>query len=441
MIKKIMGITLTFLFWMGLGLGIGKGSLAYSMPVIDSLIDEAMQNSPGLEAEGIKLKSLHSTLEHGWYLENPEIGVEFYESPLSAFPSPIKNQMEIDYSLEQTFPFPGKISSRNAVQNEQIQMGEAEVKSRKQSLVLEVKSEYYSMVQMHSLLAFNQENKNLMRKMKNIVQKQYEFGLSKSSDIIKVENEITNLEMDSIRINQEFRAHKNLLETLLNGNKKSQSRNWNFDSLMLPEINWTWVQMRPLVDKSHPRLQYLQARKKMAEAEKIAAGREFFPDFTLGGKYKDMLRSQDGVHSSEVNDYWSISASMTLPFAFWSAPKNRANQKQAAFSWQEAIANLQEEGIRIEAKAQAAYEKAKSFYNILQLSQKQFLPRLEQDLQNNLSLYQNGKGEFSSLFEAYRDRILANQSNEFTKTQYLISVAELEESLGLSLKEIGSQND
>ena len=44
-------------------------------------------------------------------LDPPQVAFEFYQSPISAFPNPFKDQMEYDYSIQQMFPFPGKLGA------------------------------------------------------------------------------------------------------------------------------------------------------------------------------------------------------------------------------------------------------------------------------------------------------------------------------------------
>ncbi len=78
---------------------------------LNGLIDEAIKNNPSLKAAGNKIDAAKASVRYAKSLDPPQIAVEFYNSPIASFPNPFKDQMEYDYSIQQMFPFPGKLGS------------------------------------------------------------------------------------------------------------------------------------------------------------------------------------------------------------------------------------------------------------------------------------------------------------------------------------------
>ena len=422
----ILGLALPFL-----GLALPLYSAVQSL---DALVSEAIENNPGLKASTYKVNGLHASANHTWFLEAPEIGVEFYQTPTASFPNPIKNQMEIDYSLKQAFPFPGKIASRIDVEHKHAAMGEAESASRLRALILEVKSNYYELVLLDRRVELNRQNHILMNHLVEIARKQYEVGMGRQSDILKAQTETTNLTMDSLSLDQERQARETLLLAILNRKVFSPIIRDEIPEPLEARLNMD--QIRPILEKSHPELQFIKADIQMREAEKNMARKEFYPDFMVGGAFKNMLQAPPGAHGSSPENYWSVMATMNIPFAFWSLPKYRAGLTQNEVRLREAEAEYTESKNRVLAKAQIALVKASSNAEVLKLSRDRLLPQAKQTLESTLAAYQGGKGEFMGLLDAYRMLLSAQENYEKTTVQLLISQAELEMAVGLSFPEI-----
>ncbi|GEM_PF-254422 len=406
---------------------------------LPDLVAEALRNNPGLKAAGFQSRALHSSISHTWYLEAPEIGVEFYQTPTASFPNPVKNQMEIDYSLSQAFPFPGKIAARIDAEHKHAAMGEADLEARRRKLILDVKSAYYGLYLLDRRLEINAESRVLMGRLFDIARRQYEVGLGRQTDILRARTELTNLQTDSVSLIQMRQSSQGRLNALLN---RKINRPVTVTSMLTPaDVPWTLEQIQPLVSKSHPGLQGMKAAIGMREAEQAAARKEVLPDFMVEGAYKNMLRSPPGSMEGNPEDFWSVRASMSLPFAFWSLPKYRAGVALSAVNLSQAEQEYADADNQVVVRAQEALLKARSNSEQLRLSRDILLPQTGQTLESNLTAYQGGKGDFMGLLDAYRMRLLARQNAEMALAELMASQAELEEAVGLGLDEIKTEVD
>ena len=404
---------------------------------LPDLIAQALRDNPGLKAAAHQVRSLHAAPGHVWSLDPPRIGVEFYQAPIRSFPDPVKNQQEIDYSLQQTFPFPGKIASRIDAAHTHAQMGESDLEALERKLVREVKTDYYELYLLDRRMEINRQNQALMGRLVEITRRQYEVGLGRQADILRAQTEATNLRADSLMLDQSRRALQGMLNAFLD--RPAILPLSTPDSLEPARVEWSFDQIRPLLEANHPGLKSMQAGVRMRQAEGAMALREYWPDFTLGGTYKDMLRMPEGSHGGELRDYWSVKVDMSLPIALWSLPRYKAGVAQSDAGLAQAEAEYADARNLVFARAQAALSKAQGDAELVRLTRTVLAPQAGQALQSALSAYQGGKSDFMALLDAYRMSLKAKENSETALTGLLAGQAALEEAVGLDLEEIGKR--
>lgn len=428
---------------LGFGLGFGQaGPDRSTVPdssiiPLEDLVVEALKNNSSIKAAGYRVEAIHSGPDHVWYLEPPEVGVEFFQAPIQSFPNPFKDQMEVDYSLQQTFPFPGKISSRIEVEHKHAQMGEANLEAGKRRIIREVKTRYYELYLLDRRLEFIREDQSLVNRFIDISRKQYEVGIGRQADILRAQTELTRLKTDSLTLTQNRRAMEGMLNALLG--RKTVRPIRVTSSLSPAPIDWSLDQILPVVKAELPELQAMQAVVEMREAERTMAKKEYYPDFMVRGEYKDILEAPAGSHLGEPGDFWSIMVGMDLPFAFWSAPKYKAGVAQRKAALNQAKEEYSDMENMSRARAQESLLKATANGELARISRSTLLPQAQQALESNLAAYQGGRGEFMTLLDAFRMRLMARQNAEMALMQQLASQAELEEAVGLDLKEISNR--
>jgi cobalt-zinc-cadmium efflux system outer membrane protein len=294
---------------------------------LSALVSEAMRNNPSIQAAEYQVKSMRAAPDRAWSLEAPQVGVEFFQTPVKSFPNPLKNQQEIDYSVQQALPFPGKIATRMRAEDRRADMGSADLESLKRQVVRDVKNDYYELYLLDRRLEINGESQALMRRLIEIARRQYEVGMGRQADILKAQTELTSLRTDSIGLAQMRRSTAGMLNALLN--READRPLPVASELKVSEVGWTFRQIAGILEENHPKLRSMQASIRMREAEKAMAGKEYLPEFMVRGTYKDMLAMPPGTMGAPLEDYWSVMVSMNLPVAFWSAPRYRAGYAQA----------------------------------------------------------------------------------------------------------------
>lgn len=396
---------------------------------LDALIAEALQNNPQLRAARNQTAAARTRIDQVTSWDAPQLGVEFYQTPVQSFPNPVKNGMETDYFIQQMFPFPGKLSAMGRAAEANASMFDQGYKALERKILRELKSAYYELYLVQRKIQINAENQDLMRRFVEIANKQYEVGMGKQPDILRAQTELSTLINDGINLQKEKRAIEAMINTLL-------SRPANAPLGYVPDIEvnipqWTFEQLRPLALEARPELKAMNFNIEMNKAELSLSKREYFPDLMARVMYKDMAMTS--------NDFWSVMVGVSIPLSPWSSGKytskveeNQLNVKRAEEEYSNMINmtlfEVQDANVRVQTNQ-----------NLVLLYKNTVIPQAEQTLQSTVAAYQTGKTEFLMLIDAYRMVLMSKLDYHMAVMNYMASQAALEQAVGLDIREIAER--
>jgi outer membrane protein TolC len=392
---------------------------------LDGIINEALKNNPGLKAAGNKIEAAHASERYAKSLDPPQLAVEFYQAPISAFPNPFKDQMEYDYSIQQMFPFPGKLGSMARAEQKRTEMFKADRQTREQDIVRNVKTLYFDLYLKNRQMEINHETRALVREFVDITRKQYELGMGKQSDILRAQTEISSLARDSIVLIQQRKSMEGMLNALCN-------RPVTTEIGFIPEIDpalrdYDLSTLLAVAGKNRPELKSMQYGVEMQQAERSASGKEYLPDFMVRGMYKQM---------TSANDDWSLMVGATIPIAPWSLGKYSAGTTRADANISGAQSELVTMKNMIASEVNDALLKMESGKERLKLSRQTAIPQAQQTLESALAAYRTGKQEFLMLIDIQRMLAMAKLDYHMAVMGLLDSQSQLERAVGLSIDEI-----
>ncbi|GAB6282568.1 MAG: TolC family protein [Ignavibacterium sp.] len=393
---------------------------------LDSLISEAIQNNPQLKALRNQVIADESKVGQVSAWESPQIGVEFFNTPIQSFPNPFENQMEYDYFIQQMFPFPGKIGNMKKAAQNNASMTNQEYYALEKKIIRDLESSYYELFFIQKKIEINKDNQELMNQFVEIATRQYEVGLGKQPDIIRAQTELSTLINEGINLQKEETDAKTMINVLLN-------RQANSPLGIVPEVNdtipnLTYEKVSQLGFENRPELKGMQFNIEMNKSELAVSKREYYPDLMVRLMYKNMTNTG--------NDFWSAMFGVNVPFAFWSNNKfskkveeNEANIKKAEEDYN-SMKNM------IAYEVQNALVKLETSRNLKDLSKNTIIPQATQTLQSTTAAYQTGKTEFLMVLDAYKMLFMSRLDYYMYLTNFMQAKAQLEQAVGLNLKEI-----
>ncbi len=396
---------------------------------LDSLIAEALKNNPQLKAARHVTAAAHSRAKQATAWEAPEIGVEFYQTPVQSFPNPFMDQMEYDYYFQQMFPFPGKLSAMGKMAGSSAEMTNQNYLALERKVIREIKSSYYELYLVQRKISINAENQELMRRLTEIASKQYQVGIGKQPDILRAQTELSLLVSEGLNLQREKRVIEAMINTLL-----SRSADQSFG--YVPDIEthlppWSYPQLQSLALENRAELKAMNYGIAMAKAELSLSKREYYPDLMGRVMYKDMTMTG--------NDFWSAMVGVNVPLAFWSSRKYTAKAEETEVMVRKAEEEYNNMKNMALFEVQDALVKVQTNQNLVLLYKNTVIPQAEQTLQSTIAAYQTGKTEFLMLIDAYRMLLMARLDYYMSVMNYMTSQAQLEQSVGLNIAEIAER--
>jgi len=397
--------------------------------MLAGMIDELRQKNPQLQAARAAARMARNQAGVAGNLSAPMVGVDFYNAPASSFPDPLKDQMEIDYFAQQEIMFPGKLAAMATAENRRADMLELEAQTLGLRLIRNLKSAYYELYEVDQRLEINRENQVLVRQLQEITRKQYELGMGNQSDVLRAQTELSSLESAAYVLRQERRSMEAELNALLNRSADSPVPVITVQAPVPTEFQRS--RLLPLAENHQPEIAGARSGIAMARAEKGAAFWSFFPDLMVRGMYKDMRAMNE-------EDSWSLMAGITLPIAPWTVPKYVSGYQKSLAGVDQAASQFEQARNMVRAALEQSLARVEAGQAVVRLNRTTIVPQAEQTLNATLAAYQTGKRDFMTLLDAYRMVWMARENLVMAVKNVLVSLADLEQAVGLSLPEINA---
>ncbi len=424
-------LTLILFFLGGLTLSAQEipvpGTQAFTA-TLDKLIDDALRNNPSLEAANAKIQASAAAVTYQQSPDPPLVGLEFMQSPVRFFPNLFNNQMEVDYSLQQMIPYPGKLSAMADVERKRTEMLQADRETQEQAIVRNVKNLYYELYLLHRKIEINRDSRDLVQGFVDIASRQYELGMGRLEDILRAQTELSSIANEEIVLEQQVKSMEGMLDAL-------SDRPVTAEIGFIPEIqpameSFDLTMLLGIAEKNRPELRSMLSNVEMQRAERFSAEKEYLPDFMVRGSYKQEMDGRDN---------WGMMIGMTLPFAPWSKQKYTAEKARTDANIREAQAESENMRNMVFAEVNDAVQKVESSKAQILLSEESAIPQARQTLESATASYQTGKGDFLMLIDVQRMLVMARLNYHMAVMNLLDSRSQLERAVGVSIEEINGK--
>ena len=409
-----------------------RGSAPAALPPggpvsLPDLVAEALRSNPQLRSAREQTAAARARIPQATAWQPPQVGVEFFQTPTSSFPNPVKGGMETDYFVQQTFPFPGKLSAAGTSAEALARAAQASYRAVERAVVARVKTAYYQLYLAQRRLDINTENQGLLRQFVRSAARRYEVGMGSQPDVLKAQTELSTLLNDALILEQEKRLSEAALDTVLA--RPASGTFGRIPEEALDQPLYTLNQLEPVVLEARPEIQASRAAVESAKADAALARRQYFPDLMVKLVYKDV--------TGTGRDYWSAMAGIDIPIAPWSAGRYGGRVEEANVNISRAEADLESARIQAMLEVEAALVGVRTNRERVLLFRNTVIPQAQQTLHAATAAYQSNRTDFLTLLDSYRVLLQRRLDSFHAVAAYLASLAELERTVGLPLDEIG----
>lgn len=389
-------------------------------PVLQGLIDEALERNPALAAaRGMEAAAGAQPAQAG-SRPGPMLGL-FYENDGAAFSLGREPMTRLGVTVAQELPYPGKLAGRRQLAAADAAIAGFDVERARLTLIASVKRAYYGLVLSRGLASLALQHRDVWREIQETARVRYASTAGGQQELLRAQVEGTRLQALHAQHHAEARARLAQLNALLSRPVDAP--------METPVALEATVEERPreeIVAWTQAHSPELRAAELAVEREQRAwalAGFEGKPDFAVQGGY---------MNRGSLPLMWQVGATVSLP----SRSRARAALAEADARRMASRARLEDIRIRLQAAVEQRLALIQAADEIARTYRDGLLPQLDLAVRSALSRYAAGQATQASVLEASAAviedrtdylRILATRAAE----QARLEEASLEDPVGI----------
>ncbi|MGB3862787.1 MAG: TolC family protein, partial [Candidatus Aminicenantaceae bacterium] len=383
--------------------------------ILADLIQEALENNPGLEAAVLRAQSAEKVISQAGALPDPQLNLGLLNLPVNSFTFDQEPMTGKLIGLMQMFPFPGKQGLAEEMAEFEATAVKYQQEEVRNQIVQMVKSAYYNLYAIDRAKETVQKNQALMEQFIRIVETKYATGTGLQQDVLRAQVEFSKLEDDLIMWQQKRRAAIARLNAILNRPVDSYF-SITARELDLPESH-AFGSPVETIEQQRPLLLAWKKRIQKAESSVKLARRDYWPNFAVGASY---LQRDNLSNGAVMHDFFSATFSINIPLFFKRKQGAKVAEKELALS--ALHAQYRNVYISVLSDLESADAEMERNRKRVELYEGGILVQAQQSLESAQAGYQVGKVDFLTLISNWM--MLQNY-----EMQYFFAMADFHKAL------------
>ncbi len=390
-------------------------------PSLSNYLAHAATHNPELQAAFSRYKAALEAIAPARTLPDPRFTYRYFIQEVETRVGPQRQS----FGLAQTFPWFGKLEASGDIALERAKAQGQAFEAVKLKLFYQVKYAYYEYYYLARAIAVTKENAALMRYIERVTRTKYKVATAGHQDVIRAQVEQGKL-ADQLRSLEDLRKPiVAKLNAALN-RWPGAALPWPKGVVLEEKIEASDEQVFSWLGEANPELKALD-HQIAAEKQAIKlAGKDYFPDITLGVDYIDTAGALMPGTSDSGKDPVVAVLSVNLPI--WHE-KYQANQRRARASYLAALKERLGAENTLTAEVHLALYEFRDAQRKINLYRDSLIPRADTSLKVSQTAFMTDKASFLDLIDAERmllecqllyERALANNAQRLAQLEMLI---------------------
>jgi outer membrane protein TolC len=379
-------------------------------PVLTGLVDEALKNSPEIQASQARIEAARLRIPQSGSLPDPTFMFGYQNEGFDRYSYGQEQGSQWMFSVSQQFLFPGKRTLKEEMTQRDAESLEAMHELLKLKTVARVKELYYDLFLAYKNIDLLKDKRDLFIRIENITLARYAAGKAMQQEVLMAQTEKYMLLEKEEMLNQKIQSLEAMLMAAI-GRDKGQLEKPNE-----PVYQPFPMEIDAAVDLALQHSPEIKSRGKMldaAETKLLMAQKEYFPDFALSGSYFN--------RSGDFKDMWSATATINVPLYFLS--KQRPAVLEAKATIRQAKREIEAVKLMIAAALRDNYSMLRSAEKLMNIYKNGLIPKNTQDFEQSLAGYSTGKTEAINVISRLKTLLdyEAQYWNQFVEREKAIS--------------------
>jgi outer membrane protein TolC len=395
-------------------------------PQLAALIEEALERNPEIRQSFARYQAALQRLPQVGSLPDPMLNLTQYIRSPETRVGPQTTML----SLSQKFPWFGKLSDKEKIAAKGAAATRYLYEARRAEIVRQVKLAYHNLGYIDRAIEITEEDLSVLEHYETLAQARYQQGVGLQQAVVKLQAEITR---DQNRL-EDLKKQRVDAEATLNSLRDVPSRS-AIDKVPKPDRPDVDIDLDELYQvgrNNRPEVQAALLQIEKDEKRIQLARRNYWPDFTVGAGFTNVLGRSDPAGQlippdQNGKNIFSFTIGVNIPI--------RRNKYDAALieATEDKIASR--EGYRsivnsIEASVRSIGFRIETLERQISLFENTLLPQAEQALRSTEAAYSTGTLGVLDLLDS--ERVLLDVRLGLAKliSDYMKSLAEMEREIG-----------
>ncbi len=385
---------------------------------LQNIVDKALSNNHLVHSSSEEFRAEKKFVTSKYNLADPAIGI-----------NNLNRGNETEYiTIQQMIRFPTKYHLEGKAQKRKAEAFKSKYNFTKLKLREDVISAYFELYSAQRTLEFTKANLQIVKDFARIAEKKYASGKSSQSDSMKAHFEITQLEIELLKLEQDEERLQALIKALLSDPNQEKLQLFNSE-ISQPIVDFARLSkqnalLESLIKESSPLLKAQEKMMESAQYKRSLAKWEFAPDFNI--QYQERI-------SGLPEDSKIISFNATIPLWFW---KNSSEASYASAKANAEEYKYKDMTLKVVAQFQALKSKIEKSHKTLKIYKTTLIPQAEGSYRTSRSAYRAGTASFLDLLDAERSLYSVKLAYYKLLSRFARDVASAETLLGQSISNI-----
>lgn len=408
-----------FFFPVFLGIAVAAGA-EKEVPTLEGVLREALSSNPELAAQFDRVKASRQIGTQVGALPDPKLSYTEFVSQVETRTGP----QERAVSLTQAFPWPGKLTLRKGIADEQARALFYQFETRQRQLVREVGLAFYDYAFLGEARRVTAKNLELLRQLTPTVDTKVRAGGDLSASL-RLEVESTRVKDQLQTLDEQRAALSSRIESLM-GRTPSLDSPFTFPMLPGRTPKVEGIESLEAAVAGHPLIEAAESGVLSADLAERLSRKSALPDINVGANVIDIGSGGDTAVGVMVG--------VSIPLAFDKYRAEQIEKSELASAARADVTSIQQ---RLQADLHRAYQAWREARERLELFRTQLLPAAEQALELTEESYRGDKASVTDLIDAERtllDLQLMNQRALASAHKAALEIRTLTEPLSVSQK-------
>jgi cobalt-zinc-cadmium efflux system outer membrane protein len=405
---------------------ISLSAFAEESTSLKSLMNEALANNPEIKAARAKWEASTKRPSQVSTLPNPTIGASYNNVSFDKFTLGKDNFAQLGISASQEFPFPGKLSLKGKIAEEEANAERQSLGATIRKVLADLKEAYYDWYLVNKSIEITLKDKELIEKFAKITESKYKVGKGIQQDVIRSQLEVSGFIERVELLNQKKEILESKIRSILN--RPPDAPIGKPEEVKKSELKLSLDELYRLIESRNP---MLKAKGSLIERNNKAlelARKGYFPDFMAEFDWFDRGKF---TNEGQFSDMWQVKVGFIVPLYFWR--KERFGVEEAASQLEEAKEEYNSTNQDLYFTIKDKYITAKTSEKLLDLYSRGIIPQAAHSLDSAIAGYEVGKIDFLTLLDNIVTLFNFELSYYTQLAEYEKALARIEENIGTVL--------